>query len=102
MSRIMEWIDRDNARIDEILASRSTHWLVARTTLGVVVMGKGIALGMHAAHACTLHTPGNMRWRRSCSPAASYSRSKAPKLFWPASREASGSAHRMKFGSRAS
>jgi hypothetical protein len=51
MSRIMEWIDRDNARTDEILASRSTRWLVARTLLGVVFMGKGIALGVHAAHA---------------------------------------------------
>ncbi|MDP1909639.1 MAG: hypothetical protein Q8K85_15180 [Hyphomicrobium sp.] len=50
MSRIMEWIDRDNARTDEILASRSTRWLVARTLLGVVLMGKGIALGVHAAH----------------------------------------------------
>ena len=50
MSRIMEWIDRDNARTDEILASRSTHWLVARTLLGVLFTGKGIALGMHAAH----------------------------------------------------
>ena len=50
MSRIMEWIDRDNARTDEILDSRSTHWLVARTLLGVMFMGKGIALGVHAAH----------------------------------------------------
>ena len=46
----MEWIDRDNARTDEILASRSTHWLVGRTLLGVLMMGKGIALGMHATH----------------------------------------------------
>ena len=48
MSRIMEWIDRDNARTDEILASRSTRWLVARTLLGILFTGKGIALGVHA------------------------------------------------------
>lgn len=51
MSRIMDWIDRDNARIDEILASRSTLWLTMRTLFGILVIGKGIGLAVHAAHA---------------------------------------------------
>ena len=51
MSRIMDWIDRDNARIDEILASRSTLWLVMRTLFGILFTGKGIGLAVHAAHA---------------------------------------------------
>lgn len=51
MSRIMNWIERDSARTDEILASRPTLWLIVRTTLGVLVSIKGIALAMHAAHA---------------------------------------------------
>jgi hypothetical protein len=51
MSRIMDWIDRANARTDEILASRSSHWLIGRTLLGVLITGKGIAVAMHARHA---------------------------------------------------
>ena len=51
MSRIMDWIDRDNARTDEILASRSSRWLVCRTLLGILFTGKGIAVAMHATHA---------------------------------------------------
>jgi uncharacterized membrane protein len=51
MSRIMDWIDRANARTDEILASRSSHWLIGRTLLGVLITGKGIAVAMHATHA---------------------------------------------------
>jgi hypothetical protein len=51
MSRIMDWIDRDNARTDEILASRCSHWLVGRTLLGIAITGKGIAVAMHATHA---------------------------------------------------
>jgi ABC-type transport system involved in multi-copper enzyme maturation permease subunit len=50
MSRIMDWIDRDNERTDEILASRTTLWLVGRTLLGIVFTAKGIALAMHATH----------------------------------------------------
>ena len=50
MSRIMDWIDRDNARTDEILASRPTAWLIGRTLLGVLFTAKGIALAVHAAH----------------------------------------------------
>jgi hypothetical protein len=80
MSRIMEWIDRDNARADEILASRSTRWLVGRTLLGALMMGKGIALGLHATHV----------WQYALAPilpAESFSRSRASKLFSPASRQ---------------
>jgi hypothetical protein len=51
MSRIMSWIDRDNARTDEILASRSTLWLVGRTLFGVLVAAKGVGLALHASHA---------------------------------------------------
>ena len=51
MSRIMDWIDRDNMRTDEILASRSTLWLVMRTLFGILFTGKGISLAVHAAHA---------------------------------------------------
>jgi hypothetical protein len=51
MSRIMDWIDRDNARTDEILASRPTLWLVVRTLFGILVIGKGIGLAIHAAYA---------------------------------------------------
>jgi hypothetical protein len=51
MSRIMDWIERDDARIDEILASRPTLWLVARTVFGIAVAGKGVGLVVHAAHA---------------------------------------------------
>ena len=51
MSRIMDWIERDNTRTDEILASRPTLWLVARTVCGILVAGKGIGLVVHAAHA---------------------------------------------------
>jgi hypothetical protein len=50
MSRIMDWIDRDNERTDEILASRTTLWLVGRTLLGIMFTAKGIALAMHATH----------------------------------------------------
>lgn len=50
MSRIMDWVDRDNARTDEILASRSTLWLVVRTLLGILFTAKGIGLAVHAAH----------------------------------------------------
>ena len=50
MSRIMDWIDRDNERTDEILASRTTLWLVVRTLLGILFTAKGIALAMHATH----------------------------------------------------
>jgi hypothetical protein len=51
MSRIIDWIDRDNARTDEILASRPTAWLVLRALFGVAMMAKGVALATHAAHA---------------------------------------------------
>jgi uncharacterized membrane protein len=51
MSRIMNWIERDNARTDEILASRSTLWLVGRTLIGVLMAVKGIALAVHATHS---------------------------------------------------
>ena len=51
MSRIMDWIDRDNARTDEILASRPTAWLVLRALFGVAMTAKGVALAMHATHA---------------------------------------------------
>jgi hypothetical protein len=51
MSRIIDWIDRDNARTDEILASRPTAWLVLRALFGVAMTAKGVALAMHAAHA---------------------------------------------------
>jgi hypothetical protein len=50
MSRIMDWIDRDNARTDEILASRSSRWLVCRTLLGILFTAKGVGLAVHAAH----------------------------------------------------
>ena len=50
MSRIMDWIDRGNARTDEILASRSSHWLIGRTLLVILITGKGIAVAMHATH----------------------------------------------------
>ncbi len=49
MSRIMDWIDRDNARTDEILASRPTAWLVLRALFGVAMTAKGVALAMHAS-----------------------------------------------------
>jgi hypothetical protein len=51
MSRIMNWIERENARVDEILASRSTGWLIARALFGVLIAAKGVALLMHATHA---------------------------------------------------
>ncbi len=51
MSRIMDWITRDNARMDEILASRPTAWLLGRTLLAVLCTAKGIGLAMHASHA---------------------------------------------------
>jgi hypothetical protein len=51
MSRIMSWMERDNARTDEILASRSNLWLVGRTLFGVLIATKGVALAMHASHA---------------------------------------------------
>jgi hypothetical protein len=51
MSRIIDWIERDNARTDAILATRPTAWLVARVLLGVLITIKGIALAMHATHA---------------------------------------------------
>jgi hypothetical protein len=51
MSRIMDWIDRDNARTDEILASRSTLWLIVRTLLGILFTAKGIGLAVHPAQA---------------------------------------------------
>ncbi|KAB2940035.1 MAG: hypothetical protein K8F92_07840 [Hyphomicrobium sp.] len=51
MSRIMNWIERDSARTDEILASRPTLWIIIRTLAGVLVSVKGVALTMHAAHA---------------------------------------------------
>lgn len=51
MSRIMDWITRDNARTDEILASRPSAWLIGRTLLGVICTAKGIGLAVHAAHA---------------------------------------------------
>ena len=51
MSRILDWIERDNARTDEILASRSSRWLVCRTLLGILLTAKGIAVAMHATHA---------------------------------------------------
>ena len=73
MSRIMDWIDRDNERTDEILASRTTLWLVVRTLLGILFTAKGIALAMHATHV------GTTRWRRSYSRAASCSPSRARK-----------------------
>ncbi|MTD95978.1 hypothetical protein GIW81_16690 [Hyphomicrobium sp. xq] len=48
MSRIIDWIDRDNARTDAILASRPTSWLVLRALFGVALTAKGVALAMHA------------------------------------------------------
>ncbi len=51
MSRILDWIDRDNARTDAILAGRSNTWLIGRTLIGVAVAGKGTMLGIDAAHA---------------------------------------------------
>jgi hypothetical protein len=51
MSRIVDWIDRHNAHTDEILASRSSRWLVFRALLGTLLIGKGIGVAMHATHA---------------------------------------------------
>ena len=51
MSRITDWMERDSARTDAMLASRSTHWLIGRTLIGIFVTIKGIALTMHATHA---------------------------------------------------
>jgi hypothetical protein len=48
MSRILDWIDRDNARTDAILASRPTAWLMLRALFGVALTAKGVALAMHA------------------------------------------------------
>jgi hypothetical protein len=44
MSRITDWIERENARSDAVLATRSTHWLVLRTLFGVAFAVKGIVL----------------------------------------------------------
>jgi hypothetical protein len=49
MSRIMEWMERENARQDEILQSRSTGWLVARTLVGVFLTTRGVFHGLHAS-----------------------------------------------------
>ncbi len=48
MSRIMDWIERENVRYDEILQSRSTGWLVARTLVGVFLTARGVFHGLHA------------------------------------------------------
>ncbi len=65
MSRILDWIDRDNARTDAILASRTNTWLIGRALIGVAFAAKGIACWEY-----TLRTSGSTRWRRCCSPAA--------------------------------
>ena len=51
MSRIIDWIERDNARTDAILATRPTAWLVIRILVGVLIAIKGIALAVHGTHA---------------------------------------------------
>ena len=48
MSRIMDWIERENVRHDEILQSRSSGWLVARTLLGVFLTARAVHIGLHA------------------------------------------------------
>jgi hypothetical protein len=47
----MNWIERDNARTDEILASRTSAWLIVRTLLGLIFTAKGVVLAVYAAHA---------------------------------------------------
>ncbi len=49
MSRIMEWIERENVRHDELLQSRSSGLLVARTLVGVFLTARGVFHGLHAA-----------------------------------------------------
>lgn len=51
MSRITHWLERRNARSDEILASRPTRWLAIRVLFGLVMTAKGVSLIVHAAHA---------------------------------------------------
>jgi hypothetical protein len=48
MSRIMDWIERENVRHDEILQSRSSGLLVARTLVGVFLMARAAHIGLHA------------------------------------------------------
>ena len=48
MSRIMDWIERENVRHDEILQSRSSGWLVGRTMLGVFLTARAAHTWLHA------------------------------------------------------
>ncbi len=50
MSRILDWIDRDNARTDAMLAGRTNTWLIGRALIGVAFAAKGTMLGIYAAH----------------------------------------------------
>jgi hypothetical protein len=48
MSRIINWIEREHVRHDEILQSRSSGWLVGRTLFGVFLIARGVHVGLHA------------------------------------------------------
>ncbi len=41
MSRIMAWIERDNARAEAKLANCSVRWLIARMLFGGALLAKG-------------------------------------------------------------
>lgn len=44
MSRIMDWIERQ----DEILQSRSSGWLAARTLFGIFLTARAVHLALYA------------------------------------------------------
>jgi hypothetical protein len=48
MSRILDWIERENVRHDEILQSRASGWLVARTLFGVFLTARAVSIALHA------------------------------------------------------
>ena len=50
MSRILDWIERENARSDAKLATRGNAWLVARALIGAVFATKGTLLAINAQH----------------------------------------------------
>jgi len=48
MSKIMDWIERETVRQDEILQSRSSGWLAGRTLLGLFLTARAVSVALHA------------------------------------------------------